>query len=312
MRAIAPIIAVVLASGPARAAAPIIGGTADSGDPAVVLLAAYPPDHSTLFTCSAVVIAPRVLLTAAHCLQHPSNYVYGVYLEADASPYPTLVELLPHLGLVSAVHIHLSYNTSPPFTADIGIVELTDATSITPLPIARTAPTAAMVGMPVHIAGYGQVVYNTYNAKRYAADTVLAAIDSGDTVTVGDATKHTCVGDSGGPAILGGTVIGVDSYSDTTGCTDPSHFRRTDAYLPFIDQYLPAPQSDAGVQPDADVIDTHPNDDSGCRTIPGGKFAGALLAIVFVLTRRRAARYGSGDPSDPDAGSRSRTAARRR
>src|ERR1700722_19817296 len=73
----------------------ILGGTVDPGDPAVVLLASYPKDLSVLDTCSASVISNTVLLTAAHCVDaanHPS-YVYGVFPGADASPYPTLVEL---------------------------------------------------------------------------------------------------------------------------------------------------------------------------------------------------------------------------
>jgi hypothetical protein len=217
---------------------------------------------------------------------------------------------MPHLTAVHAVHIHPSYVTTAPFTADIGIVELATATTIAPLPVARTAPTAGAVA---HIVGYGQIVYNTYNAKRYAADTVVAAIDAGDTITVGDGTKHTCVGDSGGPAIVGGTVVGVDSYSDTTGCTDPSHFRRTDSYLPFIDQYAPPPATspDAGIPTGGDAGTTPPPSGGGCG-VGSGNTMFTALAILWLATRRRAARYGSGDPSDPASGSRSRTAPRHR
>src|SRR3954471_3808679 len=75
-----------------EAASPIIGGTATTGDPAVVLLVSYPPDLSTFDTCTASVIAPKVLLTAAHCLDpkdHP-GYLFGVFTGPDASAYPTI------------------------------------------------------------------------------------------------------------------------------------------------------------------------------------------------------------------------------
>src|SRR5882724_1791629 len=42
---------------------PIIGGTTDNAHPAVVLI----NETSTGFTCSGTLIAPNVVLTAAHC-----------------------------------------------------------------------------------------------------------------------------------------------------------------------------------------------------------------------------------------------------
>ncbi|MCA9678399.1 MAG: hypothetical protein KC464_25460, partial [Myxococcales bacterium] len=77
----------------------IIGGGPAADDDAVVLLASFPTDRSVLATCSAVAISPTVLLTAAHCVDagtHP-GYIFGAFLGADASAYPTLVELEPHL-----------------------------------------------------------------------------------------------------------------------------------------------------------------------------------------------------------------------
>src|SRR5262249_48905433 len=74
--------------------------------------------------------------------------------------------------------------------------------------------------------------------------------DAQDTVVVGDSAHRSCVGDSGGPALVktGGaeTVIGVDSYTDTTGCLEPAHYQRTDVYTDFIDVYAPAPEGSGG------------------------------------------------------------------
>ena len=223
----------------------IIGGALDTGDPAVVLLVSFPQDRSTLNTCTATVIAPTVLLTAAHCVDpatHPSH-VFGAYLGPDASAVATATAIEPHLVLATSVVPHPGYQVTPPYTADIAVVTLASPVAATPVPLLRTAPTA-LVSQPARIVGYGQTVYGTFNAVKHAGTTTLAAIDTGDTVTVGDATVRSCIGDSGGPALVmvGGveTLVGVNSYTDTTGCTVPAHYRRVDLYLSFIDPHLPA------------------------------------------------------------------------
>jgi hypothetical protein len=47
---------------PSRSRGAILGGARDTGDPAVMLLASYPPDQSTLYTCTASLIAPSLLV----------------------------------------------------------------------------------------------------------------------------------------------------------------------------------------------------------------------------------------------------------
>src|SRR6267142_4741929 len=53
------------ASEPAQ---PIIGGTNDTGDPSIVLLIAQPKGSQGAGLCTASLISPHVLLTAAHCV----------------------------------------------------------------------------------------------------------------------------------------------------------------------------------------------------------------------------------------------------
>lgn len=235
-----------------EAATPIIGGTSDSGDPAVVLLASYPADKSTLLTCTAVLISPTVLLTAAHCVDaatHP-GHTFGIFTGPDATAYDTIDKLLPELLAVSEVHAHPDYDPAPPFQADIGVVVLAAPLDIAPLPIARDPLAQALVGEPARIVGYGQIVYDDYNASKHAATTVVASLPEGDTVVVGDAKHRSCVGDSGGPALVKiegvETVIGVDSYADTTGCIEAAHYRRTDAHAEFINTYAPPPEGSGG------------------------------------------------------------------
>lgn len=234
-------------AGTAEAAGAIIGGAEDPGDPAVVMLAAYPPDHTTLDTCTASVIAPGVLLTAAHCVdpsKHP-GYLYGVFTGADASAYATANTLIPHLVSVKETHVHPDYSDAPPFHADIGVAITDQPLDVEPLPIQREPLDEKIQGQPARIVGYGQIKYQEYNAVRHQAATTVATLDAGDTITVGDLDHRSCVGDSGGPALVktGGVerIVGVDSYTELSGCLEPAHYRRPDLYTAFLDTYAPPP-----------------------------------------------------------------------
>ncbi len=235
--------------------APIIGGKADSEDPAVMLLVSYPADESTLDTCTAALISPTVLVTAAHCVDaatHP-GHTFGVFAGPDATVYSTVTKLKPQLLAVKSVHIPVAYNPNPPFRADIGVVVLDQPVDVTPLPINRATLEPTLVGTPARIVGYGQVTPGKYNVKKYAATTVVQSIGPEDTVIVGDAMRRSCIGDSGGPALVKidgvETILGVDSYTETSGCIEPANYRRTDVFTTFLDTYAPppAPPSDGGM-----------------------------------------------------------------
>jgi secreted trypsin-like serine protease len=307
-----PLLAACAAPPPlGEAAQAIIGGTVDPGDPAVVLLASYPSDLSVLDTCSATVISDTVLLTAAHCVDAASHpgYVYGVFPGADASPYPTLAELEPHLLAVSAVHAEPDYDPTAPYHADIAVAVLAAPLDVTPLPFNRAPLDASIVGQSARIIGYGQVVYGQVNETKNQATTVVDALGSDDTVTVGDSMRRSCIGDSGGPALvtLGGveTIVGVDSYTETTGCTEPANYRRPDLYTAFLDLYVSPPAEDAGADAStpADAGEggggggapVEPASKGGCSVAAGsGQGAGWAAAFVLALALAAMCRRGSG------------------
>lgn len=290
MRAL-PILAVLAACTPplTETDQPIIGGVRSSGASATVLLAGYPPDRSVLTTCTAVLVSPTVLLTSAHCIDTPNHpgYVYGIFPGDDAAAYTTLALLEPHLLPVASVHVHPQYQTQVPFYADLGTVVLAQPlTSVPPLPMRREPLDSSILGAQATIVGYGQTTYQQPNQTRFEATTTVAAIED-DTVVVGDGQKHGCLGDSGGPAIVNGVLIGVDSYGPL-GCTTAAHYRRPDAFLPFLDQYVPPPAApDAGPSgggPDAGTDETG-GEGGGCSTQGGASLAVGLALLA--LRRRR-------------------------
>lgn len=264
----------------------IIGGTRSTGNAATVMLVGYPPNRSVIHTCTAVMISPTVALTAAHCIDSPThpNYEYGIFPGDDASPYPFLVDLEPHLVPVNAVHPHPQYDDELPFFADIGVVVLESALPVAPLQIRREPFDQSLVGLPALIIGYGQTTYMQNNSTRYEAMTKVSGIEN-DTIIVGDSTIRSCLGDSGGPAIMNNVVVGIDSYGPT-GCGSAAHYRRVDFFLPFIDQYVSPPAGpDAGPQPGSDAgADPVDEEGGGCSTTSP---SGVLLGLALLGLRRR-------------------------
>src|SRR5262245_15530390 len=64
---------------------PIIGGSDDTADPPVVGLCSHLPGQTQGFLCTSTLIAPRVLLTAAHCVA-PSEVGDGAQFVAIFAP----------------------------------------------------------------------------------------------------------------------------------------------------------------------------------------------------------------------------------
>jgi V8-like Glu-specific endopeptidase len=232
--------------------AAITGGTTDANDPAIVLL--YVEDGAQAFVCTASVIAPKVLLTAAHCVSsdlHSASAKYSAYLRAD------LGQVQPgDLRPAAEVHAQPSWDINNlPAGHDLGVVILRDAVTVTPLPLRRSPLASSDVGQTLRLVGYGASDGTTLagiGIKRQTT-TGLDAFDDA-TLTYQDPTHLTCNGDSGGPALLSRDgveeIAGVTSYGDQK-CKQFGVDSRVDADLAFIDGYVS--QADASTSAPADL-----------------------------------------------------------
>jgi V8-like Glu-specific endopeptidase len=220
---------------------PIVGGSIDDGDPSVVALYAQQLGAQTGYLCTASVISPTVLLTAAHCVS-PTETGAGARFVVLTSPnvnrrgggQQLAVREVHANPLWSADHLEAGH--------DEGIVILDQPTTLKPLPFNRDPLAIGDVGKKLRIVGYGLddgSLQTGAGVKRQAL-TSLRAI-SAKLIRVGDSRRGTCNGDSGGPAFvsIGGveTIVGTTSYGNAT-CTDGGYDARVDVDLDFIDQYL--------------------------------------------------------------------------
>ena len=204
----------------------IVGGSSYDGLPAVGTLLYSGSTH-----CTGTLIAPRKVLTAAHCVDGFSASKMRFAIGPNAYSPQTTIQ-------ASSIEAHPGYNAYN-ISNDIGLVHLAQDAPVEPMPIV-TSMDSSWVGRSLFFVGYG--VDNGYNQTgagiKRAVWMAISSVDS-TTFRYDDPNRNTCNGDSGGPAFTqdaNGTyfVAGVTSYGDAY-CTQYGVDTRVDAYLDFID-----------------------------------------------------------------------------
>ena len=201
------------------AAQPLIGGAVTADDPAVVALTR---GGSSSF-CTGTLISPRVVLTAAHCVDmlgaDPSANIYFGSDTTGAGARITVGQKKQHplwTGDLSGGH-------------DVGML-LMDFPVEDPT-IAKTLNTASLssghVGAPYRHVGFGVYDRDTGDAdgqKRQGTTAITGT--RGDVILSGDSNLSVCFGDSGGPAFLQldgiEVVAGIHSYTTGDDCFPPN------------------------------------------------------------------------------------------
>jgi len=231
------------------AAAPIIGGASDPGDPGVVLVLLESGLSTSL--CTGEVISPHVVLTAAHCTDPAviGKGKYRVFLGSDLSR-ATAADFVA----VKETHFHPDWSIDTVQDGhDIAVVVTQTALPVTPIALNRTPLEQAMVGQPVRFVGFGVTAGTDKDGTSAGVKRQVSSKLSGfDALLVNfNDTQHlTCTGDSGGPAFmtLDGqheVIVGVTSYGDTS-CAHFGVDTRVDAYVdsfvqPLVDSFDPPP-----------------------------------------------------------------------
>jgi MYXO-CTERM domain-containing protein len=196
---------------------PIVGGSETTAWPAVALLVGYDGDTIVPF-CSAVLVGDRWALTAAHCLLESGADLeangFELWFRVGPSVFEAPTELVP---IVSAT-THPDYGDGPMGRGnDAAVLQLGKALATPPLEISSKATDASLVGSTITYVGYG--LTGTLEDDPGIARTVDATVSNVDSwvIETSDSNRGPCDGDSGGPLIQGGDVIGLSSYVYTTG-----------------------------------------------------------------------------------------------
>ncbi len=227
---------------------PIIGGEpdTDTAHDAVVLLINTTDDA----VCTGVVVSPKgeptMVLTARHCVTAAKDLVSCDGTDLQYDYHPANIAVLrgaapdsPNAGLLGTGKqvFYQEADATGICNNDFAILQLDKMNdSVEPLRL-RTKTDRLQQGQPFDVVGYGARKYpdpgaETVGLRYIRRDVQVTAVgplapDLFDREFFG--TEGICVGDSGGPAISGNTVIGIaarvdDCYGGTGVWTRPEGF----------------------------------------------------------------------------------------
>ncbi len=320
----------------------IDGELVESEDhPEVGFLFALFEDDTVFPLCSAALVAPDVVLTAAHCLAD--------LLDVDGQPVEDqgircigfgtdFTGMLEGDGVAPADSIcgdrwlqHPDFAPDAFFDGyldnrnDLGLLFLDEAVEERDFAYVPDAPEGEQLaeGMDVEIAGYGYYVIDGEEgmAEKAAATTVLERVGDHELLVGGPDSPRACFGDSGGPVFAdldvdtseGRRLIGVTSRAfteDDTSCEGGGVSVRADAFWGWMDEELRR-ACDDGYRTDCEVPGLPDPADAGCRCSaaarpePAGVVGWAALVAVWISRRRGAApRVPRRAGRCPDRGSR--------
>lgn len=197
----------------------VTNGTPATDDPAVVGLVA-----EGRIVCTGVLVAPRVALTAAHCLVGGAS-VDGVLvgLSIDEGSSVELLRTWVHPGYEVGSSDH-----------DLGVLLLQGSVGTAALPLNEQPLTETDVGRDVRIVGFGAASKDDTSAPRKRQGTSIIGAISPLTLSLDPSPSQPCSGDSGGPVLWSANgeqvVLGIVSHGDAD-CSQYAHAVRVDAQL---------------------------------------------------------------------------------
>jgi len=191
----------------------------------------YSPDDPSFPFCTGTLIAPDLVVTAAHCVRGSAAGEIGFGVGVDPSEPDGLF---------------LSTGVFPNREVDAALILLgEDVTAsgldITPIPVNQAALDDTLVGQAVQAGGYGDT-YDPSRDGRWFATVYVAEVAATEVVVDGRGDQGLCFGDSGSGLVSldaegNPVVLAVESNGDES-CVDIDHMTRLDIIWDWIGPVL--------------------------------------------------------------------------
>lgn len=228
----------------------IVGGETTTNYPAVAQISATITSGES-FACSSTLISPRVLLTAAHCIDLDEGTVESItayFGSTVRGSDAAFIERIPASDWIFFSPWNLSGN-------DIALVLLEHDSVVEPMPYNAQTLGPGSIGDPIHVVGWGNTSDSGGSGTKRHMTTNVSGMQSGYVLNYGNSNKNTCQGDSGGPGFmtLGGVekVASVTSWG-TNGCLGESGATRVARYTSWINNWVSS--KDIPLPPDLSIV----------------------------------------------------------
>lgn len=207
------------------------------GEPGVVAIL-FSDGKGNQGLCTGELVAPRVVLTAAHCTEEAKTATVFVGPSLDDIRESTDVsEIVTNPAYAPVSDLAVGWS-------DIGAMILKAPLRARPITIRRTPVDASLEGHVIKVVGFGTTVrtdITTAGIKRSGYAVVSRVLQREIYVAAGPAFATGCGGDSGGPALvlttMGWELVGLESHGDVD-CRIGTFKTRVDTNLKFIDSAL--------------------------------------------------------------------------
>ncbi len=226
----------------------IVGGIPTRSDSDVFMLFLH-GDNGEDSLCTATLIAPRTLLTAAHCVDPSTLGAQHVLITATNAATESEVRWGANTVPVIETRTHPLWNPGANLEADIAVALLEVPQTVTPRPW-NAQSLAGMGGKGVRAVGYGALSIDAGAGVRRTVDLSIRQLSS-QLISLGNLVdKGICHGDSGGPTFHTfednvERLIGIHSFTRTEDCLDGAD-TRVDAFAPFVLQWLSEKEETCG------------------------------------------------------------------